>query len=196
MDEEHDCPPNAALVVDCTVCQIRRPKQSFIEAKVFFSGKHYIDAMKKEVCVNIRFGTAAFVSAGYPGSMSDIEILKRESNEINALLGGKTILADLGYVGGEMNVHGLVVCRRDNPQLRARRVLVECFFGRLKGLFSLFSSLFCLDEKFFDIFFDTACALTNLHIVDNPLQDVDRDFNKGDKRRIIQNLEMKAALHK
>ena len=28
--------PDAALVVDCTVCQIRRPKRPFDEAKVFF----------------------------------------------------------------------------------------------------------------------------------------------------------------
>ena len=119
MDEEHPGAPNAALVVDCTVCQIRRPKQSFNEAKVYYSGKHCIYAMKKEVCVNIRSGTAAFVSAGFPGSKPDIEILKEDANEINALLGGKTILADLGYVGGERDVHGLVLCRRDNPQLRA-----------------------------------------------------------------------------
>ena len=196
MNEDHAGAPNASLIVDCTVCPIRRPKMSFDEAKVYYSGKHCMYAIKKEVCVNIRSGTAALVSGGYPGSMPDIEILKMHATEINTLLGGKSILADLGYVGGERNVPGVVVCRRDNPQLRARRVLVECFFGRLKGLFSLFSTTWRLDEKFFDIFFDTACALTNLHIVDNPLQAVDRQFNKGVKKMFLHALEVKAALQK
>ena len=34
--------PDAALIVDCTVCQIRRPKKPLDEAKVFFSGKHFM----------------------------------------------------------------------------------------------------------------------------------------------------------
>ena len=45
-------------------------------------------------------------------------------------------------------------------------------------------------------FFDTACALTNLHIVDNPLQAVDRQFNKGVKKMFLHALEVKAALQK
>ena len=32
--------PDAAMIVDCTVCKIRQPKRPFDEAKVFFSGKH------------------------------------------------------------------------------------------------------------------------------------------------------------
>ena len=46
-NEEHPDAPEAALIVDCTVVQIRRPKQPFDEAKVFFSGKHNIYALKK-----------------------------------------------------------------------------------------------------------------------------------------------------
>ena len=34
--------PEASLVVDCTVCEIHRPKRPFDAAKVFFSGKHFI----------------------------------------------------------------------------------------------------------------------------------------------------------
>ena len=64
--------PDPALIVDCTVCQIRRPKQPFEDAKVFFSGKHYIYALEKEVCVNVRSGTAALVSKAYPGSSTTL----------------------------------------------------------------------------------------------------------------------------
>ena len=39
--------PEASLVVDCTVCEIHRPKRPFDAAKVFFSGKHYIYALKR-----------------------------------------------------------------------------------------------------------------------------------------------------
>ena len=48
-NEEHQDDPKAALIVDCTVCPIRRPKQPFEEANAFFSGKHYIHSLKKEV---------------------------------------------------------------------------------------------------------------------------------------------------
>ena len=47
-NEEHPEVPEAALIVDCTVCQIRRPKQPFDEAKVFFSGKHNYYALKRK----------------------------------------------------------------------------------------------------------------------------------------------------
>ena len=40
-NEEHAKAQGATLVADCTVCQIKRPKQPFDEAKVF-RGKHYI----------------------------------------------------------------------------------------------------------------------------------------------------------
>ena len=51
-DESLPDVPGASLVVDCTVCQIRRPKLSFLEAKVFFSGKHAIYALKKKKCAS------------------------------------------------------------------------------------------------------------------------------------------------
>ena len=98
MNEDHDGAPNASLIVDCTICPIRRSKLSFDEAKVCYSGKHCMYAIEKEVCVNIRSVTAALVSGGYPGSMPDIEIPKMQATEINTLLGGKSVLADLGYV--------------------------------------------------------------------------------------------------
>ena len=62
MNEDHAGAPNASLIVDCTVCPIRRPKLPFDQAKVYYSGKHCMHAIEKGVCVNVRSGTAALVS--------------------------------------------------------------------------------------------------------------------------------------
>ena len=109
-DETHDTAPGASLVVDCTVCPIRRPKQSYKDAKVFFSGKHWFYALKKEVCVNIRSGTAALISPEFPGSVHDIMVLRSHVDAINEMLQGRSMLADLGYRGAEHDVPTLIVC--------------------------------------------------------------------------------------
>ena len=179
-NETHDAVPGASLVVDCTVCPIRRPKQPYKDAKVFFSGKHRFYTLKKEVCVNIRSGTAALISREFPGSVHDITILRSHTAAINAMLQGNSMLADLGYHGAEHDVPTLIVCGTEDTGLRSRRVLVECFFGRLKTLWRIFSKVWTLDEQYFDLFFDIACGLTNMHIVaGHPLQEVDSLFNMG-----------------
>ena len=183
---------DAALIVDCTVCQIKRPKQPFDEAKVFFSGKHFIYALKKEVCVNVRSGTAAIVSKAYPGSVHDITILRDHVQVINNTLGGKALLADLGYRGAQHDVPTLIVCDDEAEHLRTKRVLVECFFGRLKLLWSVFSTKWKLGEEFFDTFFDIACALTNLDILHRPLRQDDSVFNEGVLNLILEDLQMRA----
>ena len=171
--------PDAALIVDCTVCQIKRPKRPFDEAKVFFSGKHFVYAIKKEVCVNTRTGTAAMVSKGYPSSVHDITLLRDHAAALNVVLGGRSVLADLGYRGAARDVPTLVVCDQAQQALRAKRVRVECFFGRLKLLWSVFATKWRLGEECFDLFFDTACGLTNLDILRRPLNRQDRAFNEG-----------------
>ena len=195
-DERLDGAQNCRLIIDCTVCQIKRPKRPFDEAKIFFGGKHYIYALKKEVCVNNRTGTAAVISKAYHGSVHDIQIMREHADELNEILGDKTMLGDLGYIGGGRDVHGLVVCDQANEELRRRRVLVECFFGRLKSLWSVFSSKWPIDEKFFDRFFNIACALTNVDILYRPLQEVDHQFNIGVLNLILIDLEVRAARKK
>ena len=184
--------PDAAMIVDCTACQIKRPKQPFEEAKVFFSGKHYIYALKKEVCVNVRSGTAALVSKASPGSVHDITILREHAQAVNNTLGGRALLADLGYRGAQRDVTTIVICDGEDEQLRSKRVLVECFFGRLKMLWSVFSSKWTLGDEFFDTFFDIGCALTNLDVLHRPLRQNDGVFNQGVLNMILAELKMKA----
>ena len=90
-NEEVGDVPEAALVVDCTVCQIKRPKQPFDEAKVYFSGKHSIYCLKKEVFVNIRSGTAALISKSYPGATHDMAILSSHPQEVRDLIGDRKV---------------------------------------------------------------------------------------------------------
>ena len=141
------------------------------------------------MCVNVRTGTAALISNAYPGSVHDIVILRGHADELNEVLGDKTMLADLGYIGSQRDVPGVVVCGDDNYALRRRRVLVECLFGRLKCLWSIFSSKWRVDEKYFDRFFNVACALTNIDIFYRPLRDEDRDYNIGVLNLILFEME-------
>ena len=127
-DESVPDAPECSLIVDCTVCQIRRPAVNFNEAKNF-SGKHNIYWLKKEVCVNVRTGTAAVVSRAFPGSVHDINVLRSHSAEINEVLVERSMLADLGYRGAHVELPTIIVCDRAVGRLRVRRVLVECFLG-------------------------------------------------------------------
>ena len=181
--------PDAALIVDCTVCQINRPKRPFDEAKIFFSGKHFIYALKKEVCVNVRSGTAAVISKAYPGSVHDLKILRDHAHAINDMLGGKILLADLGYQGARHDVPTIVPCDDSLEQLRTRRVLAECFFGRLKKMWTVFSMRWKLGEEVFDTFFDIACALTNLDILHRPLRQSEAEFNIGILNVILEDMK-------
>ena len=134
------------MVVDCTVIQIKRPKEPFEDAKVYFSGKHFIYCLKKEVFVNIRSGTAALVSKGFPGSAHDMHVLSSHHQEVRDMIGDIKVLADLGYTGGERYVPGMVVCSPSDLVLKRRSVIVEQFFGRLKGVWRAFSGKWLIDE--------------------------------------------------
>ena len=116
---------NVGFVIDCTVVQIRRPGVGFDEAKLWFSGKHHIYCVKKEVVVNSRTGTAAFVSTGRPGSVHDVTVMRGDSEAINRLVGRSTLLGDKGYRGGESSVPFLFVVEDDTRrELRIQRTLV------------------------------------------------------------------------
>lgn len=89
---------------------------------------------------------------------------------MNQLAGGATVLADKGYRGGEYHVPSLVVVTEDSPAIqRNRRVIVECFFGRLKQKYATLSRKWVLDGQSFDVFFDIACGFVNADILHCPL---------------------------
>ena len=73
-DERVPDVPGCSMIIDCTVCQIKKPALHFDDAFAHFSGKHGLYCLKKEVCLNIRSGTAAIVSKSFPGSVTDIQV--------------------------------------------------------------------------------------------------------------------------
>ena len=64
----------------------------------------------------------------------------------------------------------------DPDAFRNKRVLVECFFGRLKK-YGVFGAKWTMSVDLFDVFFDSACAMTNVDIMFNPLDAQDGAFN-------------------
>ena len=119
------------------------------------------------------------MSRAFPGSVHDINVLRSHTADINDVLAGRSMLADLGYRGAHVDVPTIIVCDGTNARLRVRRVLVECFFGRLKSLWRVFSTTWTIGEEDFDTFFDIACAFTNMDILHRPLWENDRLFNIG-----------------
>ena len=111
--ERLDTDPLVSSVVDCTVVEIAGPDLDFGQKDEFYSGKHKKHCLKKEVIVNVRSGTAAMISKAHPGSVADIEVLKRHSQQVNQMLGRTTVLADKGY-RGDPGVPNLRVVSRAN----------------------------------------------------------------------------------
>ena len=129
--------PTISSVIDCTVVEISGPGMPFKKKDKYYSGKHKRHCLKKEVIVNIRSGTAAMISDEYPGSITDLEILKNHSGEVNRMLGATQILADKGY-RGDTRVPNLVVVSGVNEIQKRARLIAERFFGRLKNSFIVF----------------------------------------------------------
>ena len=69
---------------------------------------------------------------------------------------------------------------------------MNAFLGDSKALGGLSLKKWVLDEVFFDIFFDVACALTNVDILLRPLCEEDGAYNTGVYNMILLELETKA----
>ena len=65
--------------------------------------------------------------------------MRGNADTINRLVGDAVILGDKGYRGGTSAVRNLFVVEDVDPDVfRNKRVLVECFFGRLKKKYGVF----------------------------------------------------------
>ena len=117
------------------------------------------------------------ISKEHPGSVTDLEVLRRHAEEVNQMLGETHMLADKGY-RGNTRVPNCVVVSATREVEKRQRLIVERFFGRLKSTFMVFSRCWELSGGCFSTFFNIACALTNLSIMVSPLNQDDWDFNK------------------
>ena len=107
--------------------------------------------------MNVRSETAALVTRAWPGSVQDVRVLRSHAEEVRNLIGERKLLADLGYAGSQRDVPGIVVCG-DEEELRRVRVLVECFFGRLKCIWVPFPRYALLTSG-------TLIAFSTMHVL-------------------------------
>ena len=154
------------------------PGLPFNQKDEFYSGKHKRHCLKKEVIVNVRSGTAAMISQEHPGSVPDVEILKRHAENVNRMIGPTRVLADKGY-RGVTQVPNLHVVTDENGAEKRARVIVEQFFGRLKSSCAVFARPWELSWRRFSDLFDIGCALTNILLDIHPLNIDDWDFKDG-----------------
>ena len=164
LNEQAEGLPRVSSVVDCTVVEINGPDTPFRVKDVYYSGKHKRHCLKKEVVVNVRSGRAAMISEEYPGSVPDVEVLRRHSDEVNSMLGTSQMLADKGY-RGDTQVPNCIVVSETMELEKRHRLIVERFFGRLKNYFVVFSKVWELSPRCLSTFFDIACAMTNVTIL-------------------------------
>jgi len=138
--------------------------------------------LKKEVSVKISPPNyALFYHSATPGSMHDYQRLKSTYTEYipylkklpDEIIEGDSnhywsALFDKGYVGPDTdtpNLRRLTEIKEPktmtdaafNTELKTKRVLVECFFGRLKTLFRMARDVYRYDLSNFDV--DLDCCI-------------------------------------
>ena len=178
-----------STIIDCTVIQRKRPELSHKEALPWFSGKHYMYCLKKQVIVDIVSGKACFISKGHPGSHHDMKILKETVDEVKEMIDNSKILADKGYKGATDIIPNIVIPTDSttDSELRRRRVRVERYFGRLKGKFDVLANKFPLGDEWFDLVFDTCASILNVELTRHSLKEGDEDK----ERNILENIKNK-----
>lgn len=104
-------------------------------------------------------------------------------------MGETKMIADKGYVGGEIHLPNIKVATETKPHkpLRKKRTVVENYFGRLKRKYEVIGGTFPLDESSFDDVFNVSCCLINIELEKHPLKASDRENNKN----IMKNIDEK-----
>jgi DDE superfamily endonuclease len=204
----HPLFPHAALLIDVHTTEAFRPKAPFEEAKFYWDGKNKIYGIKNEVAVGVNEPHyCMFVSPHTVGSTHDYQYHKKiyanylpyllkQPDEHEHLPGdGRyrywAVIADMGYIGpaadtpderriipkkgGNLTAHELKV----SHDIKLARVPVEQFFGRGWNLWGILRGVYRWDHKHFDLDYENMCLLTNEHIHDNVLSEIDHKFYRN-----------------
>lgn len=206
--------PSVALIVDATVFPIQKPAMSFISAKAFYSEKHGFYCLKREVAV-LPNGMAAFFSQCVPGAVHDFNLFKKRmgiykeflTKEIpdlsvndNENMTQWALMGDKGYYG-ETCLRMILPPKNkkltdEEKEIYGERIIVENYFGRLKGLFNILCSEYRGSHENFDLLIDICMALANWNIKKNPLRIDDYDFYMALKTEIYNEKNAIAAKEK
>ena len=206
--------PHIALLIDSTSIEVFRPKAPFSEAKIYWDTKNHMYALKKEVAVMAsKPHYCIFIQKFFVGSRHDyenfketyhtyLEYLRKKTDELvsipeDHLNYSWSVLLDKAYIRPESATEGL---RKITPKKNVNtyidtlqnfdknkiRVAIECFFGRTKKLWKMFREVYRWSHENFDLDFDICALLTNEHIRNNRLEEIDKNFG-------IQVMQIKIA---
>jgi len=196
--------PEALLAHDVRFQPSQRPKTNFEEAKHYFSGKHWRYGLKIESSHHAD-GTAAYVGVHHAGSVHDYSIFtlnsdmhkknttkKPEDKSVpdKGLLQKEwptlwAMLLDKAYNGAEKQVRAITPNKGNNlsyqddllnEHIAHDRVIAENFYGRATQLWGALRETWRWDHGVYDQVVCLLYALTNLHIMFNPLRAQDRDY--------------------
>jgi hypothetical protein len=180
---------NAKFVMDATIQEIWTPLGTFEERKRFFSGKHKLYGLKSLTLHN-RIGVLLASWSGVPGAVHDLTIARDHVEEIEEFLEKEeaededetwAVLVDSGFVGLEHNInamhpykrtagHDLTIAQRNyNRRLAGQRVICERWYGRLKTRSRIMATKYRNDRDEYELYFKLCAALTNFHVIANPL---------------------------
>ena len=191
--------PAAAGALDATLISIRKPSERE-EDRRYFSGKHRKHGVKLQVLV-APDGTCIHYGGIIEGSRNDFYLFKHSSlthdmtryetgNDGERIATRPQILADGGYNGirriyceavipYKKPPHGRLTeeQREANRTLGQDRVVVERFFGRMKGYWAILQRPYRSDRDSLDSLARIVVALTNLKIRSAPLFSEENIYN-------------------
>lgn len=197
--------PYIGLIGDTTSVEVLKPKGRFEEAKYYWDEHNKIYALKKEVAIMAASPHyALFSQKGEIGSRHDYSILKTTYTDYVKYLRKHVdempsvpidmnnpswaMLFDKAYIGPPEDTLDLRrITPKKNPQLHAEKLRnkelnairgsIERFFGRMEKLWGCIREIYRWDHDNFDVDFDNCLLLTNEHIKQNQLEEIDRKFH-------------------
>jgi hypothetical protein len=212
------------LLVDAHTTPCYHPKAPFDEAKIYFDRKNRIYGLKTEVAMSVQAPHyCTHVSNSVPGSVHNLELFKQGYERYlpyllklpakhMALVGDQNncywaLLCDKGYISPDdasPDVHW--ICPVKNPQshndcimnnLKAHKnMMIECFFGRLLGLFNIFQACYQWSHSHFDDDLLICCGLTNEIISTLALSEMDYCLYQAMLEKRVQEYEEKKRKRK
>ena len=99
-----------------------------------------------------------------------------------------SVMADKGYIGLQNQVRAVIPKRKprereltrsekmENLKIASSRIIVENFFGRVCSLWSISHKTFTWNHDLYDDVVSVCFALTNYHILSNPLRSTDSEL--------------------
>lgn len=191
--------PNAIGALDATLIPVRKPVVAS-EAGTYLSGKHRKYGVRLQVLVSPD-GTAIHYGGICRGRQHDFELFKsgtlardmlttQTRGDGTVIPMHPTILADGGYQGIAAIYPESIIPRRKpigrerpiediefNHNLSHDRIVVERFFGRLKGYWGILQRPLRVDKINIDGLLRICVCLTNLKIRNSPLYAEETIFN-------------------